>query len=268
VIAALVLVLAPGNAVAGPWTVAEGEVVASLTHIRTEFDHFFNRNREQRQLLGPVRHRDTVLTLTYGFVDDWEAVGQFSRYESEKLFPGDEAAQSGSGDTRLAVKHLTRGGAFDLATQAGIKWAGSYDADVIYAPGDGQTDIELRMLGGKFWDRAFVDIEVAYRFRTGAPADEYEVLVDTGYAISSWLHGRLFSRMVDARTGVGSADVPSVVLKQTEEDAVSVGGSLAVQPLAGLAVTLQYTTVVAGRNTPVRSDIGVGVAYSFDFFLD
>jgi hypothetical protein len=209
-----------------------------------------------------------VLTLTYGFIEDWEAAGQFSRYESEQLFPGNEARQSGLGDTRLTLKHLIHRGAIDVATQAGIKWPGPYDADVIYAPGDGQTDVELRILGGKFWDRAFVDLEIAYRLRTGPVSDEYEILLDAGWAITSMLHGRVFSRLVDAQSGVGSTDDPAVVLRLTEEDTVSLGSSVSLSPLSGLVLTLQYTTAIAGRNTPLRSDIGVGVAYSFDFFLD
>ncbi len=252
---------------AGPWTVAEGEMVASLTTIRAEFDELFNIDREQRPLAGPIRQRDTVLSVTYGLIEDWEASLQMSYYDSEQRFPGSEAEQSGLGDTRFGVKRLIYRGTVDVATQIGMKVAGSYDPDVIYAPGDGQTDVELRVLGGTFWDRAFVNLDVAYRVRTGAPSDEYEILLDGGYAITSRLQARVLSRLVDALSGVGSADDPGASFKQTEEDIVSVGGALAIRPLAELTITLQYMTVVAGRNTPARSDVGIGIVYSFDVFL-
>ncbi|MEW6682877.1 MAG: transporter [Nitrospirota bacterium] len=252
---------------AGPWTVAEGETIASLSMIQAEFDELFNIDHEKRPLPGPIRQRDTVLGLSYGLVEDWEASLQVSAYDSQQQFPGNEAEQSGLGDTRFGVKHLVYRGTVDVAAQVGMKLPGSYDADVIYAPGDGQADVELRTMAGKLWDRAFVALDAAYRFRAGAPSDEYEILLDTGYAITSQLHGRVLSRLVNALSGVGSADTPGVSLKQTEEDIVSVGGALAIQPFAGVTVTLQYMTVVAGRNTPARPDIGVSLAYSFDFFL-
>lgn len=252
---------------AGPWTVAEGEMIASLAMLQTEFDQLFNIDHEKRTLAGPIRQRDTVLSLTYGLIEDWETSLQVSYYDSEQRFPGNEAEQSGLGDTRFGVKHLIYRGTVDVAAQVGMKLPGSYNPDVIYAPGDGQTDVELRTVAGKLWDRAFVALDAAYRFRAGAPSDEYEILLDTGYAVTSRLHGRVLSRLVNALSGVGSADAPGVSLKQTEEDILSVGGALAIQPFAGVTVTLQYTTVVAGRNTPVRPDIGVSLAYSFDFFL-
>ncbi|MFZ5863927.1 MAG: hypothetical protein ACOYXR_13940 [Nitrospirota bacterium] len=263
----LIVIAMASPAWAGPWTVAEGEAVVSMTYIQTEFDRFYNVDRERRTLPGPIRHRDAVLTLTYGFIEDWDAAIQVSRYDAERLFPGNEAAQSGLGDSRFGIKHLVYHGAIDVAAQAGIKLAGRYDADVIHSPGDGQTDFEARVLGGKFWDRAFVDLEAAYRLRLGPVSDEYEILLDAGYAITSWLHGRLFSRLVDARTGVGSTDDPNVELRLTEEDTLSLGGAISLRLLSGLELTLQYTTVVAGRNTPIRPDLGVSVAYSFDFFL-
>ncbi len=261
-------IFSPHQAVAGPWTVVEGEVLVSLSQFMSEFDQFYNTDKEKFDLPDNVVNYDSILDVTYGFTEDWEASIRFKGFKSSRNFTGDEDSQAGFGDGWLKLKHHFFHGFVDAAAQVGIKWPGSYDAKEINSPGDGQTDFEMRLLFGKFWDRFYVDFEGAYRFRSGDPSDEYELYLDTGYAISSYLIVRFFCQMRDAMDGVGSAGLPTTILPKTEEDAVTVGGGVTIKPKKDVAVTLQVASTLSGRNTPKQSNIGITISYSFDYFWD
>ena len=266
-IVSLALATVPADAIAGPWTLPEGYLVTSYTYIQTDFDQFFDLDKNKLDLPGPIEQRDQLLSLTYGFWDEWEAALRLSYFMSDQRFPGNEVTASGMGDTWLSIKHLVYSDMLDVALQARVKWPGPYDADVVASPGDGQDDLEFRILAGRFWDRAYVDLEVGYRFRAGVVPNEYEVFLDTGYSLTQWLRGRAFGILINAEDGTGSVNDPGVDLRATEEDVLSVGGSLTVDPADGWTVTLGVTTVLAGRNTALRTDVGLTVAYTFDVLL-
>lgn len=266
--AVFVFLLPPHKAEAGPWTALEGEFLVSLSQFYSEFGEFYNIDKEKFSLPDKVVNYDSILDLAYGFNEDWEASVRFKGYKSTRNFPGDEGSQGGFGDGWLKVKHHFYHGLVDVAAQAGWKWAGDYDARLLNSPGDGQSDLEMRLLFGKYWDRFYLDLEGAYRFRTSDTPNEYEIFFDMGYAIVSSLHLRFFCQMRDAASGVGSAGAPATILPKTEEDAVTVGGGLTVKLEKDLSLALQYASVLSGRNTPKQSNVGITLSYSFDFFLD
>ena len=264
----LTCVLSPPPVVAGPWTILEDEVFISLSHIVSSFDRFYNQEKKKFPLPDNVVNHDTILDLYYGFTEDWEANLRFTGYKSTRDFPGDEHSQTGFGDGWVNVKHHFYHGFFDVAAQAGVKWPGDYDAELINSPGDGQTDVEFRFLLGKFWDRFYIDLELAYLNRFGDPPNEHQLYLDMGYALTSYLRVRCFRQRSDARAGQGSAGAAGTVLPKTEEDVIVVGGGLTWTPKKDLSLTLQYATVLEGRNTPKQTHIGVNASYRFDLFVD
>lgn len=98
--------------------------------------------------------------------------------QARQLDPGTTTlSTTGIGDVELAARATVRQEAYwAFATQGVIKVPTGYDPNTNPALGNGQVDLEPRLLIGHGFSigswPAFVDIGAGYRFRTGSPSDQ------------------------------------------------------------------------------------------------
>ncbi|MCB1153517.1 MAG: hypothetical protein H6684_03855 [Deltaproteobacteria bacterium] len=118
-------------------------------------------------LLDPV---DLSLSLPYktAYVNDEERTAEFGGI-------GDV-----EGGLKLRLYQSEAAGVF--AIQGKYKYSGFYDEnDLALPPGQGQDDIEGRLLYGRsLWPYGYVGLEAGYRVRFDEPSDEYKYLVEYG----------------------------------------------------------------------------------------
>jgi protein XagA len=142
-----------------------------------------------------------------------------------------------------------------------------YSANDVPAPGNHQEDLEGRILigHGSAWGerRWFWDAEAAYRYRTGAPADQLRGDFTAGVDVSPrfQLMGQMFS-IKGLRNGQPfTAD--SNPNAQSDFDLYKAEGSLVVRLLHKSRVQLGWGHTLAGRNTGRGGTYVLGFWQSF-----
>ena len=97
----------------------------------------------------------------------------------------------GLGDLDLGIRYGLLTEPFVLSTSLLWKSPYFYDDDVALPPGNGQNDLEFRLLAGKSLGRwGYLGVENAYRFRFEEPSDEYRFLFEYGASLSDQLYVR------------------------------------------------------------------------------
>ena len=114
--------------------------------------------------------------MLYSRVKSIERVGDAKRLQSAS------ERYDGLGDMDLGFRYGLLNDPLVLSLQFLTKSAWFYDGDEKVPPGNNQNDYELKMLLGKsLWPfPGYCGLELGYRWRTGAPSDEYRYLLEFG----------------------------------------------------------------------------------------
>ncbi len=116
-------------------------------------------------------------------------------------------SSSGFADVEIGLRYQWISDPFVLSTSLLVKLPYLYDEDDALPRGNGQEDIEARILFGKsLYPYGYIGAEFGYRLRTDAPSDEYRYLIEYGYSFNSNLY---FRTKLDGIEAVGNADVNS-----------------------------------------------------------
>ena len=124
-----------------------------------------------------------------------------------------------------------------------------YDADDAFPLGNGQEDLEVRVLYGRGLKHGFyAGLEAAYRFRLEEPGDETRYLAEGG-----WSGRRVYARAkvdlirsVDT-LGAGPNGTNPLLNPRYDLDTLALTGGWTVR--RGLQVEYTYTDTQAGKNT-------------------
>lgn len=266
-IAIIVGLLSP-PAMAGPWALWKGESYTSVSVGLTRYNEIVMHDRS-RNSAGRLRFLSYSIATEFGLTDDW-TVSLKVPYEVAR---GDNrtlaAREAGLGDLHIGARRqlwdeYERG----VALAAGISFRtpmSDYRTDVLSAPGDGQTDVELRLLVGKTVGSldhpAYWDVETGYRFRRGAPGDEFFLYIEGGQQLAERWRGRLFIDHIDQLSGFGLGqpgwtprDFPSV-----EEDTDSIGAGLTYSLSDDRMLDVFYARLVHVNNTAIGWHAGVSM---------
>lgn len=241
-------VLAAGPVVAGPWTQprGEGQVIVKYEDMRA--DQGFDPNGEPALL--PVERRDRVLSVfsEYGLTDrltlqvkgDWQSGRDaFVDYQ-------------GRGPLEVGVTwQAWRDDRTALSVYAGVADAGQGRNAGYAAPGVGGQDQEVRVSlgrafatpGARWTDGAFVDAQIARRFRQDLP-DEVRADLTAGLHLGpDWMIlNQAFAGMTDD-DGARWLSVESSLVRRFGDWSVQAG----------------WRQAVAGRETPIASGPVVGL---------
>ncbi len=197
-LAALVFPLISANPChAGAWTVPENE-----WYDRVSFNYYyageeFNQDGDRSAFTADGNFRDFNLGnyLEYGITGRLTLINSLCYKYIIKEDHVRKAETYSLGDIDLALKWK----AFDgeggvLSTQALVKIPDAYDEDEPLPVGNGQYDLELRMLYGRSLYPllpGYGNVEAAYRWRFEAPSDEIRYIVEFGADFTTALYGRI-----------------------------------------------------------------------------
>jgi hypothetical protein len=179
----LAIIAAPGPAVAGAWTLPEGHGQASLTGSWSNATRGFDAGGK----LSPTARTDKVELqglLEYGATDRFTVLLMPGLQHVDIAAPVN-ARRTGFGYFEMGGRYrLFDGLSWVMSAQATLRAPGVFEPINPAAIGYSDPEVDMRVLFGKAgrirgWP-AFVDLQLAQRFRAGTPPDEFRADITFG----------------------------------------------------------------------------------------
>lgn len=273
-IALACLLLAAPAVFAGAWTPRQGEtylkVAGNIFKSSANFDLEGNRFDPFEDLPDQYSHfRDENLTVYFetGLRDDLALFGSlaYKRIEQETrtatFLVGVD--NKGFADVDLGLRYRIANGANVWSVALLAKLPYLYDETDFFALGNGQEDIEARLLFGRSLKRGFyVGMEAAYRFRLEDPSDEYRLLGEAG-----WSRDKVYSRAkLDVIRSVDDFDSASMLsnpILSPQFDLTKLELTAGVRLNARWNLEYSYTDTLDGKNTADGHNNQLAVVVTF-----
>jgi len=219
---AAALVAAAGPAYGGAWTLPEGQgqliVTATGTQADQSFDHDWVAHESSR-----YRKLDVPALFEYGVTKDFTAIVSPSLQHVDIAAPSD-AERTGLGYSEFGGRYrLLHGKDWVFSAQATMRIPGTTDTANPAAIGYTFPEFDARALFGTTFQvgsrPAFVDLQVAQRFRGGGAPNEFRTDGTLGLQVAKrWL--LLAQTFNVVSEGSGSALFPSYNYSKVELSAV------------------------------------------------
>ena len=176
------------NVTAGAWVGAEGHGYNKVAYAYYKADEFRGDNEDFSEFIG----QNTSYYGEYGLGNNFAVYGQLLYQDLKQTnAQGIVETNSGFGDTELGLRYQWQAQPFVLSTSLLVKVPYLYDETDELALGNGQEDIEFKVLLGKSLNEyGYFGVEFGYRYRTEAPSDEYRYLIEYGFNINKNLYLR------------------------------------------------------------------------------
>ncbi|MBF0169768.1 MAG: hypothetical protein HQK87_01540 [Nitrospinae bacterium] len=265
---AFLVVAASLRADAGAWGQPEGKLYDKLSANYYVATQYYDDTGKRRSFPYDGRFTDLNLSnyIEYGITDSLTLVATIAlkRIETSDKFA--TTSTSGVGDVELGVKGTLGERAYGvLSHQITIKAPGFYDKTSRLPLGNGQLDIEYRLLlGASLWRffPGYANLEAGYRYRAEAPSDEFRYLAEIGGEMTGASYAR--------------AKLDGVVSMRNEDPVTDQGGNpttvnrfsvvkldLAVGYRLGgtWGVEAGYTAALNGENTADGVTWSLGITY-------
>lgn len=141
----------------------------------------------------------------YGVTDRLTFIGQVPLRRSRNEAVDSRTDNAGVGDIDLGFKYRLVDASWVVSAAALYKAPFLYDEDDDLPLGNGQSDLEFRLLLGKsLHPYGYIGIEAAYRFRAESPSDERRYLFEYGFDLTKNVYLRAKLDIIQA---VDSTDV-------------------------------------------------------------
>jgi hypothetical protein len=192
------------NSLAGAWVSAEGSGYGKLSLNTYSADEFEGENTDFAQFDSNA----VTYYGEYGLGNDFAVYGSVTYQELEQWDSSLAVTKgSGLGDAELGVRYQWQAEPFVLSTSLLVKLPYLYDENEALPRGNGQEDVEFRVLIGKsLYPYGYFGVEAGYRLRTDAPSDEYRYLIEYGFDINENVY---FRTKLDGTQSANNADVVS-----------------------------------------------------------
>lgn len=198
---------------AGAWTAQKGASYhkLSLNYFTANTEYDASHDEQPFELEGRFTDKNLTYYGEYGIVDRLTLFGSipYKSIHYENLF--EEGDTSGIADVEIGLRvRLAARGAFVFSIQGLAKVPGGYDGDDPLPLGNDQVDGELRLLAGTsaLGGRIYFGGEVAYRYRSREPSDEWRFLAELGGNFTKRFYGRL--KLDEVRSVENQDDVRDV----------------------------------------------------------
>jgi hypothetical protein len=173
-------------AYAGAWTqdAGHGQIIVSASYFETS--HVFSSNGQIEPFGYGGRFQQIQINpyLEYGLTSRNTLVVNFWAQHLHYADQYHDLNSIGMGDVEVALKRRLNSPDSPLVVSGQVLMLfPAYSATTTPAPGNHQEDFEGRALVGRRipWRNAYWDAEAAYRFRNGAPADEFRAEGAVGF---------------------------------------------------------------------------------------
>lgn len=183
----------PIPAIAGPWTLPEGK-----TYNKPAVNYFFGDSSFGPEQAGFDGFEDLNFTFynETGITDNLSfilsvPIKQITRVDRNAAGRRTSARTSGVSDIDIGLRYNLSKGPIVVAVQGLFKAPYAYNERNALPLGNGQEDFEGRLsLGRGFGKVGYVVVEAGYRFRVGAPSDEFRYLLEYGADVSKTIYVR------------------------------------------------------------------------------
>jgi hypothetical protein len=248
----------PSLALAGAWTLPEGAGQLVVTGTASRAEKSFDTGGDT-QSTPRYSKMELQALLEYG-VTDWLTAMLVPGLQHVSIAAPIDARRTGFGYSEIGARaRLMHGDAWVLSAQGTVRVPGTYDAGNPAAVGYTGVEIDLRgLFGTSFalggWP-AFVDLQLAQRFRNGGPPNETRADLTFGlWPAPQWLLlGQSFNVMSQ---GAGGAQFSAYNYHKLQV-------SLIYELTPQWALQGGLFTTVAGRNALQENGLVLGAWYRF-----
>jgi len=254
----------PTLAHAGAWTAPKGDV-----YLKGAVNYFETSSRfGPDDLAGFENFKDLNFNvyLEYGLQDNLTFFTTTAFKDIENTASGVTTSNSGIADVDLGLRYNLTNEPAVISIQGLFKAPFLYDENASLPLGNGQIDLEGKLLIGKSFGAAgYAGLEAGYRFRAKAPVDEFRYLIEYGVDISKQAY---FRTKLDGTLGLGSVDT-ALVLNATNPslplafDLGKLEYTVGYKINKTIAAELTGTTNVYGDNTLKGTNIQFAIVAIF-----
>jgi hypothetical protein len=201
---------APVSAIAGPWTLPAGDTYNKPAFNYFSGDSVFGTDQpelEQFEDFNFTFYNETGITDDLSFIAS-VPIKEISRSDRDAAGGVTTSRTSGVGDIDIGLRYNVSKGPVVVGVQGLFKAPYAYEANDPLPLGNGQEDFEGRIqLGHSLGKAGYVVAEAGYRFRVGAPSDEFRYLLEYGVDLSPSVYVR---SKLDGLLSIGN-DTPQIV---------------------------------------------------------
>lgn len=255
------------NCMAGAWTLAKGKV-----YDRFSFNYYYaddqfdkNGNRNGLDANGSFSDTDAGNYIEYGLTNYITVINSLYFKYLQKNDDFADTTTYGVGDIDLAMKvKVAEGRAGVFAVQGLVKIPAAYDKNVRVPLGNGQYDVEMRLLYGRsLWPyiRGYCGVEAGYRWRFSDPSDEFRYLVEFGMDITGDLYGRVKLDGIYSMDNGSHTDGNGNPTATNNFDLGKLEATLGYKITPAWGVEASYTPEIYGQNTAAGATYTLAVTY-------
>jgi hypothetical protein len=255
---AIGLMVFPAAAHAGAWTLDAGQSIAVITGTTATANSAFDASGNTQPI---PRYSKTELQALFEFgATNWLTLMLAPSLQHVGIDPPFAAQRSGFGYTDLGARARIGGGdSWVVSAQTTFRVPGTFDKSNPAAIGYTDAEIDVRGLFGYSFKvgamPAFLDVQVAQRFRLGGPPDEFRTDVTLGVRPADrWLVMAQSFNVISE--GAGSWNLPSYSYSKFQVSAV-------YEVTPKIAVQLGGYTTYWGRNALQENGLVAGAWYKF-----
>lgn len=208
--------------------------------------------------------------IEYGLTDTVSIINSiyFKRIKNSYNSNGSDVATTTTGiaDMEMGLKHKLMEGPYGILSHQGVvKIPGPYDKNGALPLGNGQFDVEYRVLYGLSLWRLFpgyANFEAGYRYRAEAPSDEFRYLAEIGADITNRLYARVKLDGIQGMHNAGKVtDQSGNPTTMYEFDLLRLDSALGYKLTDTWGVELGYSPVLSAVNTAKGASWSVGATY-------
>lgn len=179
-------------------------------------------------------------------------------YKSIESIGETERSNSGFGDLEVGVRHVLWQGQGLVSVAGTLKVPYLYEKQDDLRLGNGQEDLELRMLYGRAFRRSYMGAEIGYRWRLDDPADEIRYLIEYGASAAPWYWRTKLDGIESAGSPSDDQDELNPQL-QSSFDALRLEVGVGLEVHTHWSVEFTYTHAISGRNTLAGNQFQLGM---------
>lgn len=268
ILTVLCAVLSPQTVFAGAWTVKEGGMYNKVSINSFSTTENFNNDGDTESMANNGEFTDMNLVYygEYGVKENITVFGSVPykniKFEDDLI----DTETNGIGDIDLGVRYRLLNKSFVLSAQGLVKVPAAYDKDETLPLGNGQVDVEFRLLLGKslYPLPMYFGLEVGYRYRADEPSDEWKYLVELGGDLSESIYLRTkLDGTKSVENGDDSVDVSGNPVATIEYDLAKLELTSGYKFSSAWVGEFTYVINLNGKNTAAGNNLSLAVIYIF-----
>lgn len=253
---------------AGAWTQESGHAYNRLATNYYFAERNFDADGDRKKMPNDGEFYDINLNCytEYGVTDAATVIASVYYKQIEHDDDTIKMKTYGFGDIDLGLKYRLlklRGGV--LAIQGLVKIPELYDEDDTMPLGNGQYDVETRILFGHslaYLFPGYCNLELGYRWRFEDPSDEYRYLVEVGSDLSDKWYARVkLEGLISADNGENVLDSRGNPTITTEYDLLKLDVAIGYRIDDAWGWEAVYTPALAGEDTAAGATYTLALTY-------